>query len=263
MTSDCAIYGLDIGVYKLGAKSEVLSDTTAAWCRVVAGTSSVEGVAHEGGTELGVLKTPAGSSWRCGRSIKELAKAIAYDISTGRRIALGLEAPTWFPLHAEHRPGLRLFEHRFEQERGTEWYLQAGAAATLKAISLGRLLLGYLTGLGHRLSFATAGDDALVGQVRLFEAFVAGKQFKISLPGLDAANEWDALVAALAFGGVHKMVEVPLDWEPTLLHAAGDAVGEGFSVWNTILRASGADDADGPWDCDVVGAFRSDPVREL
>lgn len=263
MTSACAIYGLDIGVYKLGAKSRVLAATTTAWCRVVAGTSSVNGVAHEGGTDLGILKTPAGNSWQCGRSIKELANAIATDIVSGRRIALGLEAPMWFPLHAVHCPGLTLFEPRFDQERGSEWYVQAGAAATLKAISLGRLLLSYLTGLGHRPIFTTAGDDVPVGQVRLFEAFVAGKQFKISHPGLDATNEWDALVAALAFGGVHKIVEVPLGWEPTLLHAAGDAAGEGFSVWNTVLQASGADDAEGPWDCDVVGAFRPDPVREL
>lgn len=250
--TEAVVYGLDIGVYETGLRSQVLSRTTAAWCRVDVGLLELESVVYAGNPTRGRLSHQAGlsRSYNCGRSIAELANCIAHDVRDGRSVALGFEAPMWLPLEHRHGPNLNLFRPRFERESGLEWYLQSGAAATLKAVVLGTLLREHLhEALGQSVTYSTSRDSRGDGTIVLYEAFVAGSHKVAPAAGASgAANEWDALTAALAWGALHCGFETPPSLEAEKLHEAGSLTGSSLSVWNLFLT----DLVGGPPDCEVV-----------
>ncbi len=116
--TDPVVYGLDIGVYNLGARAQVLSSTTTAWCRFPCPPTSLDGLTYSGTPAGGSLKLSGGWSATCGRSIEELARAMTTDFKEGKSIALGFEAPMWFPTQREHSKSLSLFSPRFPEEAG-------------------------------------------------------------------------------------------------------------------------------------------------
>ena len=246
--TDSISYALDIGVYETGAMGQMLAGTTAAWCRAVGGTSYLKELVHEGTPTAGRFSRIGGmEEFVCGRSIEGLARAIARDLSDGHQVALGFEAPMWLPIELRHRPNLRLFGPRFDAERGSEWYLQSGAAAALKSVALGILLREHLRaeldGKLPALSTAYAdGGKALV----LFEAFVVGP-FKVL--GRDVLDETDAMVAAIAWGAVHRGFALPGEFRPVVLHKSGSRTGQCLSLWSTIFSG---ETVGGPPDCEVV-----------
>lgn len=259
-TSD-VIYALDIGVYNVGCDGRMLASTSAAWCRVDEGTLRFAGLRHNGTLDCGELRIGESASWRCGRNVEQLAETIADDLRSGTRVALGFEAPMWFPIERANQPNLKLFTPRFDKEQrhdderqGHEWYLQSGAAATVKAISLGVLLFTELLGRNSDLACTTDRKQWQGKTLMLFEAFVTGK-YKITPPASleGAANEWDAFVAALAWGAKHAGLITPRHVEPVVLHCACSHQGESLSVWKTICNATNlAGLPTGPSDCGVV-----------
>ncbi len=241
-TTNPVVYALDIGVYNLGAHSQILSSTTTAWCRLSSPPTSLSGVEYSGTTSSGQFRLSGKWSANCGRSIEDLARAMARDFKEGKSISLGFEAPMWFPMQREHSPSLSLFSPRFSEESGHEWYLQAGAAATLKAASLGCLLFSQVEGLGVRLVPSTDPDSWRTGNgtLILFEAFVAG-DYKLGRPRgvpVTAANEWDAATAAVSWPLAHGFPSYELSVQPMTLHKAGSQRGSVMSVWSIILGAS-------------------------
>lgn len=252
--SSDAIYALDIGVYNVGVEGQVLATSTAAWCRVGVGTPEFGSLRYSGTPDHGEIRSGETSSWRCGRNMEHLAEAIAADLHNGARVALGFEAPMWLPLGREHRPNFELFAPRFAKEKGHAWYLQAGAAATSKAIGLGVMVFSTLLNQCSGLACATNCAEWQGKTLMLFEAFVAGP-YKIPPPASlrDAPNEWDALVAALAWGASHARFRTPDRVRPAVLHGAGARQAECLSVWKAICDASGLPGAHaGPPDCEVV-----------
>lgn len=246
-------YALDIGVYETGQDGQILSRTTAAWCRVDSGSSNFQVLRYSGNPSQGSFLAPGAlkNAYTCGRSIETLAELIAKDLHAERLVALGFEAPMWLPLEYQHRPRLNLFRARFPVEQGFEWYLQSGAAATMKSIALGTMLREHIKKAASRPpQFSTAPSDTTPGGLVLFEAFVAGP-YKV--PGGDAArdapNEWDALTAALAWGATHAGFMVPPTVRAVSLHGAGSRKGACMSVWSTILTDQLLG---GPPDCEVV-----------
>lgn len=256
-TADPIVYALDIGVYNLGARSQVLSSTTTAWCRLPVPATSLAGVVYSGTPAGGQFQFPDGPSAACGRSIEQLARLMANDIKEGRSLALGFEAPMWFPTQREHSQSLSLFSPRFPEESGHEWYLQAGAAATLKAASLGCLLFSQVEGLSVRLEPSTEPDSWRTRNVTLilFEAFVAGA-FKLDCPSKvppTAANEWDAATAAVSWFLAHGFSSKESSGRPSTLHQAGSQKGNVISAWSIILGACVAPvSVQGPPDCEIV-----------
>jgi hypothetical protein len=239
--TDPVVYGLDIGVYNIGARAQVLSSTTTAWCRFPCPPTSLNGLTYSGTQAGGSLKLSGGWSATCGRSVEELAKAMTTDFNEGKSIALGFEAPMWFPVQREHSKSLSLFSPRFSEEARHEWYLQAGAAATLKAASLGCLLLSQIERAGVRLAPSTDPDSwrHQNGSLILFEAFVAGRYKLVRPSGVPdaAANEWDAATAALSWLLAHGTAPGGTSTIPTTLHRAGSRRGAVMSVWSIILGA--------------------------
>ncbi|MGB3632720.1 MAG: hypothetical protein WA982_01630, partial [Rubrobacteraceae bacterium] len=170
--SDAVVFALDIGTYKIGVSGQILAKTTTAWCRLDDGVANLEGIEYSGTPAAGCFEVPAGqisSKFECGRSIKKLAEAIAEDLESERRISLGFEAPMWLPLEHEHSPNLSFFGPRFKEERRREWYLQAGAAATVKAISLGTMLRKHLSRRCGKVGFVTKPDPWSPKTIILFE----------------------------------------------------------------------------------------------
>ena len=83
-----------------------------------------------------------------------LASRIAEDLRAGAGVALGFEAPMRTPAPSVLPDQGNLFKHRFDpQERRYEWYLQSGAAATMKALTLGKILISQLVRLGAEADF--------------------------------------------------------------------------------------------------------------
>ncbi len=245
-----AVYALDIGVYEIGTDAQALSRTTAAWCRVDAGVSSFQELEYRGRPNGGTFVSPRGE-YPCGRNLENLADLIRSDLSANRIVVLGFEAPMWLPLEHEHRPRLNLFAPRFPAEIGFAWYLQSGAAATLKSIALGVLLRECLKQRLERFPLATTlQQDATARTLVLFEAFVAGR-YKVAnaRAAQEAPNEWDAFTAALAWGARHAGFSVPSCVNPIVLHSAGGRVGPAMSVWGTIFSEG---ELLGPTDCEVV-----------
>lgn len=248
-------YALDIGVYNIGGRGQILSSTTTGWARASEPISTIADLSYSGSCDRGAFADPCGHTWACGRSIGALADMIARDLDEGWRVALGFEAPMWFPVSRRESPALSVFGPRFDAERGSEWYLQSGAAATLKAISLGSMLLSELLARCPTRSFSTdtrAKDEQVVV---LYEAFVVGP-YKVRPPATvsgSAANEWDALTASLAWGALNAGFQLPSALRAVELHGRGSRQGDVISVWRVI--ADNLPDRraiDGPSDCQVV-----------
>lgn len=185
------------------------------------------------------------------RSIEKLADSIAQDVRNGYRVALGFEAPMWLPLEHRHKPRLKLFSPRFRAEERSEWYLQSGASATLKAISLGMMLREHLR---ESLSINRRTTDInhwKPNTLLLFEAFVVGPYKVLDFQVASVApNEWDAFTAALAWGALHVGFSAPSSLSPVSLHKTGERGGSCLSIWDIVF-----DDwlhASGPPDCEVV-----------
>jgi hypothetical protein len=250
------VYALDIGVYNLNAAGHVLASTTTAWACVSESVPTLA-LSYTGSCAMGAFRDSDGRTWPCGRSLDVLARAIVRDVEAGHRVALGFEAPMWFPTRHAARPGLTTFAARFETERGSEWYLQSGAAATLKAIGLGIMLFSAIVAQRDKQRFSTRSND-LDGAILLYEAFVAG-DYKIAPPASVArsgTNEWDALTAAIAWRTLHSDsgLAAPPPLRAVELHKGGSLRGGAISVWS-IIAAHLATPAviEGPVDCQVVG----------
>lgn len=259
--SSDVIYALDIGVYNVG-KGQMLASTTAAWCRVDMGTSEFDPLQYHGTPNQSEIRMGETASWRCGRNMERLAEAIVADLRDGARVALGFEAPMWLPFERMHRSDLKLFAPRFKEEQGREWYLQAGPAATVKAISLGVMVFSKLLKHCPGLACTTNRSEWQGKTLMLFEAFVTGS-YRIGPPAsfdTHASNEWDAFVAALAWGARHTGFRTPDHVEPDVLHQADSHQGGCISVWKVICGTANLPGAPtGPCDCGIVALRNSQP----
>ena len=259
------VYALDIGVYRTGIQGQVLSETTAAWCRVTKGITAFDALRYSGTPCTGIFNCHSeadpveSSGFRCGRSLPLLAESLTGDLEEGRQVALGFEAPMWLPLAFNEAPSLTLFSPRFSAEATHRWYLQSGAAATVKSISLGIPLLEMVRSRlpDREFLWTTAVAEERENSVTLFEAFVAG-DYKVQ--GFDVAknapDEWDAFLAALAWGSIHAGFELPDGVEAESLHEAGTHPDPSVSVWDVVAggtQGSRSTKVAGPSDCEVVG----------
>ena len=268
-TKGPAAYVLDIGVYSLSSTGQVLAGTTAAWCRVddYSGDANLrfETSATPNDPRFGRFTSRSGSCYIAGHHIGDLAEHIVQDLQTGRRVALGFEAPMWFPIPHNLGSGENLFEPRFEEEADFRWYLQSGAAASIKSIALGRMLFWHIreklgiehpNGVKHATDLACrilpahewieSGDGH--GEITLFEAFVAGKYKKNYRFGdIEKAHDdkKDACIGALAWIAASQGRVVAQEKQ---LHRAGTADAPVHSLWGQITQTA----MGGPPDCDVV-----------
>jgi hypothetical protein len=182
---------------------------------------------------------------------------ITADIEAGFSVSIGLEAPMWFPIEREEHAGLKLFKPRFREEGGSEWYLQSGAAATIKAISIGTMLIDLLVSKLPEAKFTTAPSSEPNGTIILYEAFVVGEgKFKMPLPSgaVRAENEWDAFTASLAWGAINCEFEIPHSIRSRELHKAGSSDSRIASVWQVLASLTTTRPLiSGPPDCQIVG----------
>ena len=120
-----------------------------------------------------------------------------------------------------------------------------------KAIVLGVLLFELLEPqIEGELRLTTDPAENEDGTLTLYEAFVAGSHKVTDAPAAEKApDEWDAFVAALAWGNIHGGFKLPQGFQAVTLHEAGSAEDDVISIWSTI-RCEG--DVDGPLDCEVV-----------
>jgi hypothetical protein len=230
------VYAVDIGTYFVGQAGQPLAEGTTAWARLTHGFNQFPAYGNNNGVGTG-------------KDLATLAGLIVNDINAGQQIALGFEAPMWIPLHTQHNRGLQLFEQRFDAEAQNRWYLQAGAAATLKAISIGTLLLSLIN---NDITTSTFPENN--ANVILYEAFVAG-QYKIPPPQgwQKHPDEWDAMCSALAWGHLHCGFEIPNNCQCNTLHTANSRNEPKLSIWNAIFQ-----DFYNNSDCEVVGITMPD-----
>jgi hypothetical protein len=189
-----ASYAVDIGMYHVGAKGQMCADTTTAWARSGEGTPSFNDITYSGSCDEGAFAKST-QRWSCGRSISRLVDRIAADIDAGCSVSLGLEAPMWFPIGLKQCANLQLFNPRCDDERGSECYVQSGAAATVKAISIAAMLVNLLTSKQPGVKLTTDPSSGADGAITLYEAFVVGKgEFKMPVPAVEkmGAGQADA-----------------------------------------------------------------------
>jgi hypothetical protein len=254
-----ASYAVDIGVYNVGARGQILTSTKTAWARSSEGTGSFDDITYSGLCDEGTF-VKFTQRWSCGRSISRLVDRIAADLDAGFFVSLGLEAPMWFPigLGLEQCANIQLFKPRCEEERGgSEWYLQSGAAATVKAISIAAMLVGLLTSKHPGVKLTTDPSSRTIGTITLYEAFVVGEgKFKMPLPAgaTQAENEWDAFTASLAWGAVNRAFNIPPSVHPKELHKPGSSISGIASVWQIVASLVHSNlRVGGPLDCQIVG----------
>lgn len=235
------VYAIDIGVYRHGIKGDVLMASSFAWARLK-GACQVNRLISGESTFFEVQ-----GQFRDGRSIRDLSSAIIKDLAAGERIALGIEAPMWQPApRSIPRGGFDLTPLRFAQESGYAWYLQSGAAATVKALSTATLLLSLVAQDRPSISFSTSWEaDA---DVLLFEAFVAGGWKLPTEEVPEDRNTWDARTAAAAFDAVFRGGETA-----PLIYSGCGADCCCISHWRTVLDAVGFESSEARKCCSVVG----------
>lgn len=259
-STQISAYGLDVGVYNLGTRGQVLNSTTTAWVRVNECPVPFLRMQYNATRADGAFQNGHGSTFHCGRDIIRLAEMVATDLNDGRRIAIGFEAPMWIPIYGRLPVGrFSLFKPRFPAEAGHEWYLQAGAAASLKALSLGHILFCLLPDKVRPLVLTTDFRAWLdrPEAIFVFEGFVAG-DFKLSPPDgvpVKADNEWDAFTTAAAFWARY-VAQCDVGVALHKLHGAQSWEGDVSSLWATIAHRAGLgpiDSCDG--DCEILGLF--------
>ena len=255
-----ASYAVDIGMYHVGGKGQMCSDTTTAWARSGEGTPSFDDITYSGSCDEGTFAKST-QRWSChGRSISRLVDRIAADIDAGCSVSLGLEAPMWFPIGLEQCANLQLFKPRCEDERGSEWYVQSGAAATVKAVSIAAMLVNLLTSKQPGVKLTTDPTAGTNGTIILYEAFVVD-EFKMPVPAgaTQAKNEWDAFTASLAWGAVNWAFDIPPAVYPKKRYTrpALVPVGDRFCLWQIVASLVPSHPrVDGPLDCQIVGLTR-------
>jgi len=238
-------YGIDVGMYEHGMKGAVNSNTTFAWGRV---THGVELHRDDNGDY-----SFEGAEIEFGRDIRDLAKRLSRDIRESARrklrVAIGIEAPMWQPTPQQLPQGVfDLFPLRFDQEAGFWWYLQSGASATIRALSIGRLLFSLLDIPRNLTQFTTCPTHS--GCIELFEGFVAG-HWKLPRDITKHPNQhcWDAVTTAAAFqiaiksGGNDSII----------LHRSTSYEGSLISHWKTIVGSTGLYTKYCDTDCMIVG----------
>jgi hypothetical protein len=252
------VYGVDIGVYCQGASSQILSKTKMAWARVHACPGNLRVCAYRGRTNGAAFCGPD-RAFRCGKDLGWLSRWMARDLRSGHRLALGFEAPMWLPTFSGLPTGrFSLYDVRFPAERGCQWYLQAGAAASVKALSVGCLLLSRLLQARPGIALTTNADDWLgsPNHVFLFEAFVVEPDYKVPCAkevSARAKDEWDAFTAAASFWALHAP-GCNVGFPARLLHAPHSHPGKVLSLWKVIAdRAGVGGQTLGDLDCEVVG----------
>ena len=141
-----------------------------------------------------------------------------------------------------------LYHERIPQERPScFWCLQSGATATVRTLSVGRLLFHGLKEHGLMPICSTSNDES---DVVLHEGFVAG-DYKVLQDGNSHAN--DAVLMAIAF---HYSCDADLAAYSTL-HSPGEFAGDVLSHWSTIVADSALTSMHCKTDCCIVGFDRN------
>ena len=230
MAEGYVVYGVDIGVYR---EDNPKLKSTFAWARIENDYSKCE-------------KTKPNND-NSGKSIRCLATKINCDLKNNKKIALGFEAPMWIPVEDLKKDG-NLFKKRFEAEGSKyRWYLQSGAAATLKSIVIGKNLFGLLI---KDIQFTTSPEDWKNGnKILLFEGFAAGN-YKGEIKNEETEHKADARQIACAF------IEYVKGNEECKLNKEDYVENSDISVWDII--ATQKHKVGCPPDCLVVGIKNND-----
>ena len=236
------VYSLDIGVYHETKAGRPLSKSSAAWARLDHDPGDLRQIrmTSRSGTSV-ELSSANGATTSTDKDMRAFASQISSDLSAGRRVALGFEAPMWIPICTEGpAAGKPLFAPRCSEETTREWYVQAGAAATLKALVLGAWLLSLLRE-DHRDAKFTVNVESWMKEpppILLFESFVTGK-YRLPPPRKVPADNWDALLGAAAFWGVEVDAGGVSGARPRVFDPELSERVSTLSIWNLVLTQAG------------------------
>jgi len=238
-------YGIDVGMYEHGTNGVVHSNTTIAWARVAKGVMlqlDDNGACSFEGAEI-----------TFGHDIRDLASQLSIDIRESNRgklrVSIGMVAPMWQPTPQRVPLGaLDLFPSRFSQELAYRWYMPSGASATVRALSIGRLLFSLLDIPRNLTLFATCPSHS--GCIELFEGFVAGAwKLPPDIAKHPDQHSWDALTTAVSFQIAIKSGQN----DSVILHRATSYEGSLISHWKTIVGSTGFYTKYCNTDCEIVG----------
>lgn len=238
-------YSIDVGMDELGKNGTVLSNPTIAWARVMHGVN----LHRDDNGNYSV----DGAGIEFGHDIRDLAKLLSKDIRESvrskLRVAIGMNAPMWQPTPNQHsQDRFDLFPQRFAQESALWWSLQSGASATVRALSIGRLLFSLLDIPRSLTLFATCPTDS--GCIELFEGFVASHwKLPQDIAKHPSQQVWDAVTTATAFQIAIK--NAPTD--SVVIHRATSYEGPLICHWKTIVGATGLYTKYCGTDCMIVG----------
>lgn len=243
MTAKVAIYGVDIAQYQVGPNGNQIGRCKWAWARLNCASGA-----------LVQLQPMDPRMITTGGNLGDFVTALEDDIKNGVAVSLGFEAPMWIPAPVELPESGLLFRQRFTQEAGRQWYLQAGAAATVKALAFAKLIFkALLARIGGDLHLSTSCTKPRKGTLTLFEGFVTGKVYKTSpLAGIDQ-DRWDALCTALAYAGAVVGAKLPSGYRADTLFPQAASNTESYSLWMFAARAAGLDSPALAEPCTVVG----------
>lgn len=242
LASAAVVFSLDIGVYFATRAGTPGASTTAAWARLDHYPENLDGVriGARSGTALELI-SESGRSIDTDCDLPRLGSRLVADLGARRWVALGFEAPMWFPVYtAGPAPGDPLFPCRCKEERTREWYLQSGAAATLKAIGLGTWLFSLLHEELPGLQFTTEPEEwrRRPERLLLFESFVAGS-YKRSPPEGMPHDSWDALLGAAALWATEVAMGTAVGTAARRFEPAIPGDPSIVSVWKVILNQTG------------------------
>ncbi|MFD1884209.1 hypothetical protein [Paenibacillus wenxiniae] len=201
-----------------------------------------------------------GTDYVSGNDLKLLSNLIYNDLKIGNHVAIGVEAPMWFPISPLKN------DYRFKEERQSSWSGQIGSTVSVQGIKI-ILNLFDLLRKTKNITFSTTTEYTHWTKkseekiIFLFEGFISGVNYKIPCTNNSAIRKlplrpinpktskkystvyeeehrWDAFLVACAFYGYYLNANLGKDrtgrtYKATKFSSLHLNV---FSHWHSIMR---------------------------
>ncbi|MCF8564694.1 hypothetical protein LLE49_08030 [Alicyclobacillus tolerans] len=181
----------------------------------------------------------------------ELLDSIFLDLSYGKRVVIGLESPTWFPISSTGQ-GIRFPEEVQSLPPGGnyQWWNPTASSATVNGINIAIHIFRLVRLTLTDKEIKTTNDyrlwsNSTAYRIFIYESFVSGK-FKVTcnrwlcktdLHKRDEGHIWDAFVSACSFWGLYTKRNLGKYGVSQLYPTSNLMAGEVVSHVHTVLRS--------------------------
>lgn len=195
------------------------------------------------------------TDFEAGENITSLANLIVKDLNDGKQIAIGVEAPMWFPIAPNYG------DYRFDEEKGSSWSGQVGSTVSVQGIKRVLNLFDIIKKENMNISSTTDINHWISrkSNLFLFEGFINSRKYKIECARNPAIRDktkrptnkqtqslykssykeehrWDAFLVACAFYGTYLNCNLGSSYHAINFKIRYSNV---LSHWHSVMKRHG------------------------